>query len=557
MASTILMAPVLRSLRGYRARWLGFDLIAGLTLAAIAIPEQMATARLGGLPPQIGFYAFIAAGLAFLVFGASGRLSAGADSTITPIFAGALALVATAGSPHYLALAAALAVMVGVIVGIAGLARLGWIGNLLSGPVALGFLAGIAVHIAISQLPAALGLAPPSGSALARIAALAGLAPHAAPLAMAVSGGMVAVVAAAHRISPRLPGALVAVILASLAAAALGLGARGLALLGPVAGGLPALIVPTLAPGELLRLAPLALLVSLVVMVQTAATTKAFPPPQGPADAGGDFIGMGAANLAAGLFGAFPVNASPPRTAIAAESGGRSQITGLVAVTAVTALSLFGAPLLRAVPQAALSGVLLFVAARLVRVRDIAAVVVASPAEAGLIAVTAAAIICLPIESGVAVGVVLSLLNGITAQARARVTPMGRIPGTSVWWPLAANRAGETTPDLAVVAFQAPLNFLNADAFAAGMLTAVGADGVRLVVLEAAGVLGIDYTAGEAVRRVVAACAQRRVRFALARLESVAAQHALTRLGLRQLIGPDHIFDSVAAAVAALDKEGA
>jgi MFS superfamily sulfate permease-like transporter len=153
--------------------------------------------------------------------------------------------------------------------------------------------------------------------------------------------------------------------------------------------------------------------------------------------------------------------------------------------------------------------------------------------------------------------VVLSLVNGITAQARARVTPMGRIPGTSVWWPLSANRAGETTPGVAVVTFQAPLNFLNADAFAAGMLAAVGTGGLRLVVLEAAGVLGIDYTAGEAVKQVVRACAQAKVRFALARLESVAAQEALTRLGLRQLIGADHVFASVSAAVEALGREAA
>ena len=172
MAVKLRGLPVLDSLRGYSPAFIAPDLIAGVTLAAIAIPEQMATARLGALPPQIGFFAFIAASFAFALFGASRQLSAGADSTITPIFAAGLALMAAAGAPHYAALAAALALMVGLIVGAAGILRMGWIGNLLSVPVTLGFLAGIAVHIAVSQLPAALGLPALSGSNLSKIGQL-------------------------------------------------------------------------------------------------------------------------------------------------------------------------------------------------------------------------------------------------------------------------------------------------------------------------------------------------------------------------------------------------
>src|SRR5580704_5655113 len=151
----VMALPVFRSLAGYRFSALGPDVIAGLTLAAIVIPEQMATARLGGLPAQAGFFAFIAAAAAFLVFGANRLMSVGADSTIAPIFAGGLALAAASGSAGYLALAAVLALMVGAVVLAAGLARMGWIANLLSQPVMVGFLAGIAVHIAISQAPGA------------------------------------------------------------------------------------------------------------------------------------------------------------------------------------------------------------------------------------------------------------------------------------------------------------------------------------------------------------------------------------------------------------------
>src|ERR1043166_4595422 len=164
--------PVFRSLRSFRAADLPGDLIAGLTLAAIAIPEQMATALLGHLSPLIGFFAFIAGSIGFAAFGANRFLSCGADSTITPIFAGGLLLMAASGSPDYHALAVALALMVGAIL-IPSLFRMGWIANLLSTPVTVGFLAGIAVHILVSQMPGVLGLPPPKGPMLDRIIALA------------------------------------------------------------------------------------------------------------------------------------------------------------------------------------------------------------------------------------------------------------------------------------------------------------------------------------------------------------------------------------------------
>src|SRR3984893_10747072 len=148
--------PLFRTLRGLTAADLNRDLVAGLTLAAIAIPEQMATARLGGFAPQIGFYVFMAGTLAFAAFGSSRLLSVGADSTITPIFAGSLALIAASGSPDYAGLAGALALMVGAILIAGGIIRLGWIADLLSKPVITGFLAGISIHIILSQAPTVL-----------------------------------------------------------------------------------------------------------------------------------------------------------------------------------------------------------------------------------------------------------------------------------------------------------------------------------------------------------------------------------------------------------------
>ncbi len=551
--------PLFASFRGYTGAFVGPDLLAGLTLAAIAIPEQMATAKLGALPPQAGFVAFIAAGVGFLVFGSNRRLSAGADSTITPIFAGALAYLAASGSPHYAALAGGLALLVGLIVGASGLFRMGWIGNLLSTPVTLGFLTGIAVHIAVSQLPAALGLPALSGPTLASIGTLAMSLPHANPAAVMVSGGVLVLVAGAHRLSPRLPGALVAVAAASLAASAFHLGDRGLALLGHVAGGLPRVSIPSLGADDWLHVAPLAVIVSLVVMVQTAATARSFPPPGELPDENRDFIGLGVANLLAGIVGAFPVNASPPRTAIVAESGGRSQVASLAAIAVVVALLVAGAGVLSGIPEAALAGILLFVAARIVRVRQIAQVAASSPLEAVLIAATAAAMIILPIAYGVAMGIALSILYGLWSSARMHVRPMRRIAGTSVWWPASATKLGETVPGVAVLAFQGPLTFLNAALFEQDMLAQIapGASDIRLAVLEAAGIVDIDFTAAQSLRSVVEACKAAGVGFAIARLESVGAQAALARLGLLDLIGADHVFESVAEALDALGPKDA
>src|SRR5246127_5529218 len=165
--------PLFRTLRGLELANPNGELIARLTLAAIAIPEQMATARLGGFAPQIGFFAFVAGSVAFAIFGGNRFLSSGADSTITPIFAGGLAALAAAGSPDYVTLAAALALMTGLMLAAAGIFRLGWIADLLSIPVTIGFLAGISAHIIISQLPVVLGLPPPEGPMLQRLATIA------------------------------------------------------------------------------------------------------------------------------------------------------------------------------------------------------------------------------------------------------------------------------------------------------------------------------------------------------------------------------------------------
>ncbi|HEX3917765.1 MAG TPA: SulP family inorganic anion transporter [Caulobacteraceae bacterium] len=543
--------PVFRALQGPS---IGRDLAAGLTLAAIAIPEQMATARLAGLPPQIGLIAFIAATVGFAAFGASRLVSVGADSTIAPIFAGALATLAAIGTPQYAALAAALALLVGAFLVIAGVLRLGWIANLLSQPVTSGFLAGIAVHIVISQAPAALGLPDESGDVYHRLAALAAAAGHVNWIAAAIALAVFAVTLGAEKLSPRLPGALIALAGATIATAALGLHRQGVAVLGALPAALPMPAVPRLDLEHTLPLVSLAMVISLVAMLQTAATARSFAAGGADPDIDRDYIGVGVANAAAGLFGAFPVNASPPRTAAVAQAGGVSQYAGLAAAVVVGLLLAFGGRLLADAPAAALAGVLFFVAGRLVRWSLLAEILSRTPAEFALALLTTGLIVALPTETGVAIGMFLSLAHGAYTITRARLIPFERVGATTVWWPAAKAQAGPAPADVLVMGFQAPLSFLNAHDFRRDALSAIGAaaGNARLFVLEASSIVEIDFTAASALLEVIARSRAAGIDFAVARLESVRAAKAFARFGVTALLGEDHIFRSVAEAIAAL-----
>ncbi|WP_315762730.1 MULTISPECIES: SulP family inorganic anion transporter [unclassified Bradyrhizobium] len=549
--------PLLRSLRGWSLSALPADLVAGLTLAAIAIPEQMATSRLGGFAPEIGFFAFIAGSLGFAVFGANRYLSCGADSTITPIFAGGLALLATSGTPDYFALAAALALLVGLMLACAGAFKLGGIADLLSVPVTVGFLAGIAIHIIVSQLPGVLGVPSPAGPTLERIAVLARHVTDANPFTMTIGFGVVAIVTTSEMISVRIPGALIALMAATLLVIVAHLEDKGVHVVGALSGNLPTPKIPEIAPEQWAKLVPLSFLITIVVMVQSAATSRAFPSDSDqPADIDRDFIGAAAGSLLAGLIGAFPVNASPPRTGIVAETGGRSQLSGLVAAALVLALIGFGARLLAHVPEAALGGVLLFIALRIIRLSQILRIYRQSKGEFLLILATAAAIVVLPIEQGVALGIGLSLLHGIWSTTRAHLVRFERVPGTTIWWPAHPSIKGERSADVAVVGFQAPLSFLNATTFRAGVQHLLQNQQPRLLVLEASSIPEIDFTAAQALLELIKLCNQQGVSFAVARLESLRAQDAFERFGLYDVLPRDHMFHSVDEAVRALAPPG-
>ncbi len=428
------------SLRGYRRAWLTADLLAALTLLAIAVPEQLATARLAGMPPITGYYAFVVGTVVFAALGSSPQLSVGADSTIAPLFAVGVARVAASGTPRY--------------VDVVGL---------------------------------------------------------------------------------------------------LGLHAHGVAVLGHVAGGLPRLGLRG-ASWHLLRTElPIATVVALVVVSQSAATTRAFADlGRYDVNVGRDFVGVGAGSVVAGLVGAFPVDASPPRTALVASSSGRTQLAGLVAALALLAL-VPAAGLLADVPLATLAAVLVFVASRIFRARDLLAIAHFDRFELALVLVTMLAVALVGVEQGIAVAVALAILDRTRLSARPQMHVLGRIPGTTSWVPLASERDVEQVPEVLAVLFATPLWYANAVHFRAQLSRAVGpAPGsARLVVLDTIGMSDLDYTGARALADALADLERDHVVFAMARA-GAHVHESLRRSGLLDRIGEGHLFSSVDEAVTAL-----
>jgi sulfate permease, SulP family len=538
------------SLRGYRLSWLPGDLLAATTLAAIAIPEQLATARLAGMPPMAGLLSFAAGSLAFAAFGANRYVSVGADSTIAPIMAGGLALIASAGSGQYVAMVSLLALLVGLVLLASFLLRLGWVADLLSVPVTTGFLAGISVHIIVGQLPAVLGIEVASRHIVDELAAIWQQLPHINPLALAIGAGVFVSTLLAERLSARIPGALIGLVASAMVVWLVG--PRHVAVLGALPLTLPTLTLNVPNFQELVRLLPLSLIVALVCIIQTAAVVQSFPTDAtGREDVNRDFAALGAGSVLAAALGAFAVNASPPRTAVVRESGGRSQLASLFAIAIVAATALLAAMAFAFVPEAALGGVLLFIGVRIFRVATMRQIYQQGGWEIWLVLVSAALVVFLPIQTGITMSIVLSLLHGMYIIARPDCAVLSRIPGTTVWWNLPAKESGEREPGALVFAPGVPIYFINAADIRRKLMDtiAASADPCRLVVIEANGTIDIDFTGSRVLQQTILELRRRKIEMAIARLESERAQHAAARTELIATLGADHVFRSVDDAI--------
>jgi sulfate permease, SulP family len=540
------------SLHGYQRSWLRADMMAGLTLLAIAVPQQLATSRLADMPPVTGFYAFVAGTVLFAALGASRHMSVGADSTIAPLFAAGVSALALAGSPHYVELVGILAVMVGIIVMLVSILRLGWLAEFLSTPIVTGFLSGVALIIIAHQLPEFFGIPAVTGTNQHRVGYVLTHLNEVNGWSLAIGIGVLVLLIACSRLHRGIPAGLIGLVGSMVLVGVFHLEAHGVSVLGQVSTGVPHVGLTGLSWSTVRRLAPLSAVVALVVVIQTAATTSAFAEQDRPGvDAGRNFLGVGAGSIVAGLVGSFPVDASPPNTGAVTSVGGRTQ-AGALGAAAVILLLIPFAGVFRYVPLATLAAILIFVALRLFRVRDMVAIARFNLLEFALAAITLLTVALVGVEQGIAVAVVLAILDRIRLSARPQLHVLGLLPGTTSWAPLSAEPSATELPSVLVLLFATPLWYANAVHFRDEATAALSRNpGTKILVLDALGMSDVDFTGSRELSHVLDACDRAHVAFGIARtgdhLEAM-----LQRGGLTQRIGPSHFYPSVNEAVTAL-----
>jgi SulP family sulfate permease len=544
------------TLRGYRPSWLGADALAGLSLVAVALPSQMATARLAGLPAVAGLYAFVAGSVLYALFGTNRRLSVGADSTIAPVLAVGVASIAAVGTSRYAATMAFAAILVGALLLAVGLCRLGWISELLSTPVITGVLAGIAVEIVVRQLPVILGLQGGGTSTIGRLRRVFEQVGHTNGWSVGIALFVLALIVVGQRINHHLPAALAGLVLSIVAVDAFGLATHhGVVVLGTIHGGLPHVGFPAASGSELRRLLGPVLTVAFLCVAQTAATVRGAGAAPTANDFNRDLAAIGAGSVAAGLIGVLAVDASPPNTAIVAASGARTQLTNALAAAVVFVVVLTLTSPLSKLPEATLGATLVFISTKLFRVRELRKIFRFDPLEFALAAATLLVVALVGIEQGIVLAIVLSLADRTRRAARPRDTLLGREPGTDHWIPVDVGRRTEQVAGVLVYLIYAPLWYGNADHLRLRIRQLVDAapDPVHAVVLDADAMSDVDYTGLQALLGLATELGGRGVAIRVARASHL-VRHDLKHGALLAHIGQDHPFNSVEEAVAALQR---
>jgi MFS superfamily sulfate permease-like transporter len=528
------------------------QLLAGITLLAIAIPEQLATAQLAGVPAFTAMIAFIGATLVFSFVGSNPILSVGADSTIAPLFAVTLLKLALPASSQYYALVAATAVVTGLLVLAVGLLKLGWLADFLSAPIVAGFLSGIGIIIIVHQLPRVFGVTAGGNSVVQRLDALIHTLGHISAWSMVIALGTLAFMTMGEKLNARLPWALGAVLVSTVLTSLLSLSHHGVQELGAVIVGAPTWRLQWLSIHQWGVVVTTALTLVVVIMSQSAATSRSTADEIGVADnISRDFVGIGLANVVVGMLGAFPVNASPARTTITRLAGGRTKLVGFVAALGAVALSPL-ATYAHAIPLAALAGVLLFVAGRLIKIGQLRAILRINPIEFSLALITGLGVVFLGVEIGLAMAVGLAILDQTWRSARPRMVEIGRRKGTTSWEPVDEHGVERVDHILAVV-FEQDLFFANSGVFRREFHDLiVKSPQTRHVILEAVAMSDIDYTGLAALSQVFDDLVRDQVSLSMARAND-AVKMKLAKSSDPVLRNLKH-FDSVdAAASDALD----
>jgi len=543
-------------LRGYQRSWLRGDLLAGVTVAAYLVPQVMAYAEVAGLPPITGLWAAVAPLVVYAILGSSRQLSVGPESSTALITATAVGVLVAGDQQNYAGTAAALALAVGAICLICWLARLGFLANLLSHPVLIGYMAGIAGLMIVSQLGKVSGIAVEGDSVLSELRSFVTHLGEAHLPTVLVAAGTFVLLVALQRLLPRWPGPLIAMVLAAVAVAVLDVDQMGVKTIGPVPRGLPAAAIPDFSTIDLGTLLPAALGVTIVAYTDNVVTGRAFAARRREViDARQEFLALGAANLGAGLFSGFPVSSSGSRTVIGDAVGSRTQLYSLVTAAIVLLTMLFLGPALATFPLAALGALVVFAALRLIDFAELRRIARFRRSELLLALATAAAVLIFDVLYGIAVAVALSILDLLRRIARPHDGILGYVPGLAGMHDIDDYATGRQVPGLLVYRYDAPLFFANAEDFKHRALASVDAADppVEWFLLNAEANTEVDLTAVDALDEVRRTLAGRGIVFALARVK-FELREILASAGFIDRIGEDKVFMTLPTAVEAYQQ---
>jgi len=555
--------PGLQVISSYRRRWLVKDVIAGVVLTTLLVPQGMAYAELAGLPPITGLYTSILCLLGYAVFGPSRILVLGPDSSLGPMIAATiLPLVAANGdAKRAVALASILAIMVAAIMILAAVAKLGFIADLISKPTMIGYLNGLALTILIGQLPKLFGFKVSADDLIGEITGFArGLAHgEAVPAAAAVGLAGIAVILVLQRWLPKVPAVLIAVVLAIAATTIFSLADHGVSLVGVLPKGFPPFTIPSVRLSDLGPLFAGALGIALVSLADTISTASAFAARTGQEVRGnGEMIGIGAANLAAGLFQGFPVSTSGSRTAVAERSGAKTQLTGVIGAALIILMIVLVPGLFRNLPQPALAAVVITAALSLADIPGTVRLWRQRKAEFLLSIAAFLGVALLGVLPGIAIAVALSILNVFRRAWWPYATVLGRVAGVEGYHDVHSYPDAEHLPGLVIYRFDGPLFFANATTFRDEIRRLANADPKPTWILIAAEpVTDVDTTASDVLEDLDETLNAEGISLVFAELKDP-VRHKIERYGLTRTINPQHFFPTIAAAIAAFrDETGA
>ncbi len=493
--------PGLSSAREYRRAWLWPDVRAGIVVTALLIPAGMGYAEVAGLPPETGLYATIVPLVAYAIFGPSRILVLGPDSSLAPIIAASILPLALGDGERAVALAGLLAIMVGGMLLLGGILRLGFVTDLLSKPIRVGYLNAIALIVIISQIPKLLGFSIDADGMWQEVVEITRAIAdgEVQPLAVAFGVGSLIVIFVLKRVKSPVPGVLVVVVLSMILTGVLGL-SDALPVVGALPQGLPAPALEGLQWSDVSALALPAAGIALVAFADSAVLSRTFAARRGESvDGSQEMSGIGLANIAGGLLGGFPVSASSSRTPVAEQAGSRTQLTGVVGAALILAFILLAPGLTEFLPSAVLAAVVMGAAVGLIDLRGLRALWRMDKVDAGLSLAAFLGVIVFGVLEGIVVTIVLSLLAFINQSWRPYKAELGRVPGLRGYHDLSREPEGERIPGVVIVRFDAPLFFANGavfDDFVRASVKAAG-PGIHTVILAAEPITDIDTTAAD------------------------------------------------------------